>query len=207
MKGVFLAIGVIYALLTLAYLLAGQALISLDMAISQSVFYSLLPYVAIFNLVTNIGSAVFLLILAVWLIRRGDKKVGILLLIGIVVDMAINLLAKVSFGRERPPYFSDELWSLEPSGSLSFPSGHAERAFMAATVLSSFFSKDRILLYIFAGIIGFTRIAVGAHYILDVVVGSLNGIVIGYMIIRFPWERYIRFTQRQAQPSARTRKR
>jgi undecaprenyl-diphosphatase len=57
----------------------------------------------------------------------------------------------------------------------SFPSGHAFYAFMMATVLSTWFPRYRIIFYIAAGFIGWTRIYLGVHFPTDVVVGGLLG--------------------------------
>lgn len=198
---------VAYILLLATYLLYGQGLMALDLALSQSVFSSLFPAIYIFNVITNLGTIVVFMIVSLWLIHRGNKKEGLILFVSLWIDLAINFLLKNIFIRERPAYFDASIWSLEPNGPLSFPSGHAQRAFLVATILSKYFKRDRMLLYAFAVLIGISRIAVGAHYALDVIVGALNGIVLGSLLLRFPWDKYAKFTQKQAQPSVHKLKR
>lgn len=69
----------------------------------------------------------------------------------------------------------------------TIPSGHATFSFMTATVLS--FNRSNIwkfCLYLFALLVAYSRIYVGAHYPLDVVVSGILGASIGYAT----WEGY-----------------
>ncbi len=63
----------------------------------------------------------------------------------------------------------------------SFPSGHASVAFAAAVVLTRYQKKHRAQLYLWATLTAFSRIYLGKHYPLDVVVGALLGYGIGYL--------------------------
>lgn len=71
----------------------------------------------------------------------------------------------------------------------TMPSGHATFSFMTATVLS--FNRSviwKFWLYLFALLVAYSRIYVGAHYPLDVVVSGLLGASIGYAT----WKGYCR---------------
>jgi undecaprenyl-diphosphatase len=57
----------------------------------------------------------------------------------------------------------------------SFPSGHAMYAFMMATLLAKWVPRYRIIFYIVAAFIGWTRIYLGLHYPTDVIAGGLLG--------------------------------
>ena len=56
-----------------------------------------------------------------------------------------------------------------------FPSAHSAYAFVMATLLGHWFPKYRILFYILAGLIGWTRIYLFLHYPTDVIAGALLG--------------------------------
>ncbi len=57
----------------------------------------------------------------------------------------------------------------------SFPSAHATFSFMMAALLSFWFPRCRIIFYVFAAFIGWTRIYLGVHYPTDVIAGALLG--------------------------------
>ena len=50
----------------------------------------------------------------------------------------------------------------------SFPSAHAAFSFMMATLLALWFPRYRVIFFIVAGFIGWTRIYLGLHYPTDV---------------------------------------
>lgn len=59
--------------------------------------------------------------------------------------------------------------------SRSFPSGHSQAAFSAATFFALYYGRRRGLLYTTAFLVAFSRIYVGAHFPSDIVFGSLLG--------------------------------
>jgi undecaprenyl-diphosphatase len=61
----------------------------------------------------------------------------------------------------------------------SFPSGHAARAFLIAVVASALGPEWlSILLWIWAPLVSLARVAMGVHYVSDVVAGAILGIVV-----------------------------
>jgi undecaprenyl-diphosphatase len=61
----------------------------------------------------------------------------------------------------------------------SFPSGHAARAFLIAVVASGLAPAWLgILLWVWAPLVSLARVAMGVHYVSDVVAGALLGIVV-----------------------------
>jgi undecaprenyl-diphosphatase len=62
----------------------------------------------------------------------------------------------------------------------SFPSGHAARSFMIA-VLASGLGPGwlAIILWIWAPLVALARVAMGVHYVSDVVAGMIVGVIVG----------------------------
>jgi undecaprenyl-diphosphatase len=61
----------------------------------------------------------------------------------------------------------------------SFPSGHAARAFLIAVVASALGPAWlSILLWIWAPLVALARVAMGVHYVSDVVAGAVLGVVV-----------------------------
>jgi membrane-associated phospholipid phosphatase len=77
--------------------------------------------------------------------------------------------------------------------SPSFPSGHTATAFAAATAVGVFHPRLRWPLLALAALVGFSRMYLGVHYGLDVVVGAVLGVAIGltaaWAVRRFAWRR------------------
>ena len=76
-------------------------------------------------------------------------------------------------GRKRP---------LDDVSNPAFPSGHTASAFAGATLLGNRYPKLRIPLYIGAGLVGFTRIYLGRHYLSDVIAGAAVGTITGALV-------------------------
>lgn len=65
----------------------------------------------------------------------------------------------------------------------SFPSGHAATSFAAATILSAAAPRLTPAWALLATAIAFSRVYVGVHYPLDVVVGAILGVVIALLML------------------------
>ena len=64
----------------------------------------------------------------------------------------------------------------------SFPSGHAARAFLIAVVASALAPAWlAILLWIWAPLVSLARVAMGVHYISDVIAGAMLGILVAWI--------------------------
>jgi undecaprenyl-diphosphatase len=135
---------------------------------------SLVPWV------TYLGShyAVWVFVLLVWLLTK-RKKIFYHLLLLYAIQSAVAYSVKFIINRKRPLVFLEMVTQLPKSqGEIldpSFPSAHTLYAFMMATLLATWFPRYRILFYIAAGFIGWTRIYLGLHFPTDVIMGSLLG--------------------------------
>jgi undecaprenyl-diphosphatase len=69
---------------------------------------------------------------------------------------------------------------LVDAAGYSFPSSHTALAFGTASFLHPVSGKSSYLFWIFAIMMGISRIVVGVHYPSDVIAGAIAGIILGY---------------------------
>lgn len=108
---------------------------------------------------------------------RVIRQVALPLTIGTLV---VELPIKGFFRRRRP--FIEIIQATvigKKPGTWSFPSGHSAAAFGGAWLLSKAFPNLRWLLFILAGLVGFSRIYLGDHYPSDVASGAISGMLLG----------------------------
>ena len=90
---------------------------------------------------------------------------------------------KFSIKRKRPEGEWGQIYRfMDPH---SFPSGHAARAFMIATIATGLGPAWlAIVLWIWAPFVALARVAMGVHYVSDVVAGALFGILIAFIVLQ-----------------------
>jgi undecaprenyl-diphosphatase len=101
--------------------------------------------------------------------------------IGVLVTAVLVLIVKFTVRRRRPEGEWGEIYrSTDPH---SFPSGHAARAFLLATMAVAFGPVwFAVILVIWAPLVALARVAMGVHYFSDVFVGGLFGIFMGWIV-------------------------
>lgn len=103
------------------------------------------------------------------------------LALGVVLTAVTVMLIKLAVRRTRPEGDWGGLYrSTDPH---SFPSGHAARAMLLAVlVLSAGPAWFGAVLLVWAPLVSVARVAMGVHYLLDVVAGMGLGLVIGLIL-------------------------
>lgn len=97
-----------------------------------------------------------------------------------------QMLIKSFVQRERPcqQYPMIPMIVPKPTDS-SFPSGHTTASFACATVICFFEFPLGILAFVFAILMGISRLYLFVHYLSDVLMATLLGIGIGIIIMMF----------------------
>jgi undecaprenyl-diphosphatase len=105
------------------------------------------------------------------------KQWAVVQLAGICLLAALVLLIKFRIRRRRPEGEWGSIYrATDPH---SFPSGHTARAFLIATIATALGPVWLVpALWIWAPLVGLARVAMGVHYLSDIVAGALFGIVI-----------------------------
>lgn len=128
---------------------------------------------------TLLGDALVLLVLTLPLVGRYAQMVWGLMLAALLAGLSVWLL-KQAFGLPRPPaVLAPDLIHVigRALKSRSFPSGHTTAAFAYTGVLSLYLRRSWVTaaaLVIAVGV-GFSRMAVGVHWPMDVAAGAAVG--------------------------------
>ena len=143
-------------------------------------------YDTFWSLVTNIGSWTPLFIFFFILImRQHQRKEGLIISLTVVSLLLITLMLTEftkDFVERLRPNNDQEIKNLirilkQPEG-FSFFSGHASTSFAVTTLVVLFLRKNRAwfsLLFLWPLLFSFSRIYVGVHFPLDLLVGALVG--------------------------------
>jgi undecaprenyl-diphosphatase len=151
---------------------------------SSPVLDNVLPWL------TYLGShcAVILFIILSWIITKQRKVLRHLVLL-YAIQSAVIYGLKFLIQRPRPLLFLDMASKLSKgTGEIldpSFPSAHAAFSFMMATLLALWLPRYRIIFFIVAGFIGWTRIYLGLHYPTDVIAGAILGYGITKLFLQY----------------------
>ncbi|MDQ1261361.1 MAG: hypothetical protein QG575_542 [Euryarchaeota archaeon] len=145
--------------------------------------YRILAIESFMVLWTNGGTYLIMSLIVIVLWLRGEKNPAIYLALGLMVDAILVSYLKIMIHRPRP-YEVLPIMPLELAENLrSLPSGHTATAFLSATILSRFYSKYIVVIFLIAASIGFSRVYIGVHYPLDVIVGAITGCLVGISVV------------------------
>jgi membrane-associated phospholipid phosphatase len=141
----------------------------------------------LFLVITFLGDGIFLLAVALMLVMARRYELALKLVLVFVVSGILVQVLKNTITAPRPKvllqalqlpyqYFIDGITRI---GNSSFPSGHTATFFALATLLAMQ-TKNRywqLFFIVTALLVGYSRIYLGQHFLQDVLMGSLIGIV------------------------------
>ena len=147
--------------------------------------YPFLDY--IFRGATILGDGIFILILAAlfWVLKK--KYLALMIVAGYLISGIPVQIIKTFIESPRPAIFLKSInYSHFVEGVTlhnynSFPSGHTASAFALAVILSTYFKNNlsSLLFLLLATAAGYSRIYLSQHFMVDVFVGSLIGVLSG----------------------------
>ena len=131
---------------------------------------------------------VFLLVYAISKHRFTLKRQSWLMLISLGINTVVIEILKYVINRQRPFTVDTFIEKLSGGGSPSFPSGHTADAFLIATALSILFPKQNgwlIAVWIWAFMVGYSRVVLGVHYPSDVAAAMIISTGIAIIVNRY----------------------
>ncbi|NCT10717.1 MAG: phosphatase PAP2 family protein [Flavobacteriia bacterium] len=146
-----------------------------------------------FKYITYLGDGVMFGFVAIFFLFFKKKVAYAVMVSGILTLFLVHLLKKIFFlGILRPAgFFGEEnlhlIEGVKMAHTNSFPSGHAATAFAIFTIVCFYFSKSKsqYIWITLAILIGISRVYLSQHYWIDIFVGSILGIFIGFLSMSF----------------------
>ena len=164
-------------------------------------------WISLSEVEANILMYLFLIFLFFYIQKHRPKFLYILYLLFVIAlmititDQGANFF-KDSFQRLRPCYnesISDSLRLVKENcgGKYGFFSAHASNSFSLAIFFGLLF-KNRIrymiiITTVYASLISYSRIYLGVHFPIDIIVGSSFGIFVGFIIYNFVYLKFLKF--------------
>jgi membrane-associated phospholipid phosphatase len=113
-----------------------------------------------------------------WVGHFARESIAVPLIIGYVDSVLLTTVVKYAVRRRRPEGEWGSLY--RRTDPHSFPSGHAARTITLSLVfLGRHLVLAGVLLVVWSLAVGFARIVLGVHFLLDVLAGYLLGLAIG----------------------------
>lgn len=107
-------------------------------------------------------------------------------LLAFAIELPIYFALKNLIKRDRPNVAIDHITAyIIPSDKFSFPSGHSAAAFLMAVIISYYYPEFAPICFIYASLIGVSRVLLGVHYPSDILAGACLGSVSAYLGINF----------------------
>ena len=209
-KLLFPAIGILI-IIVIVFFIKDSFTVNSYIEIQKDLFYYLNSILSTFPVLqfnlTQLGNPlIFLGLLTIFIIYA--PRFWEVMLTSTIISSLISFILKIIFDIPRPAVFLDNesfvIIGEILEGYKSMPSGHSISTFTVITILLIAFMPKKLnhrilwsFFIIFIGlIIAFSRVGVGAHYPLDVVIGSTIGYIssiIGILLHnKFNWWKWIK---------------
>ena len=127
------------------------------------------------------GGWIWILLAVALMIKKKTRKAGLSVAVALVFSVVISdYILKPGIARLRPYELNPLIrLTVPPPTGFSFPSGHTQAAFAAASALRRNSKWMGITALALATLIGFSRLYLSLHFITDVVGGAAIGYSLG----------------------------
>jgi membrane-associated phospholipid phosphatase len=134
-----------------------------------------------------LGSEYFFLILLPALYWCLEASIGLRVGFILLLSTSVNDALKMAFHGPRPYWVSTDVIGYASETSFGVPSGHAQIAVGVWGMLAASLRKRWVWLMaiLIILLIGISRIFLGVHYPLDVILGWLIGTILFWLVLRF----------------------
>lgn len=145
--------------------------------------FSSQPLDIFFSIVTLLGHPALWFAIAAFLYWKGEEKKSFFMASNLLFASAVVGIIKNASGRLRPSPQEFRVIGSEADGNLSFPSMHAATiSSMLGYYWEAIKRRERIILAVLVGLVMLSRIYLGQHFLGDVIVGALFGLLIGGLV-------------------------
>jgi membrane-associated phospholipid phosphatase len=161
------------------------------------------PLNSLFKIATHFGEA-WLFVVAIFFTLFWRFRFAVLIAVAGLITIPISYILKDQIGTDRPVTYFQKLGKNDQlvyvpgvrlaAGQTSFPSGHTMAAFELYTLLTLIagiaYRKWGLLLALTAIVVGLSRIFLVQHFLIDVLGGSVMGIMLALLVWQLqqqPW--------------------
>lgn len=127
------------------------------------------------------GGWFWIVLVLLLMIRKRDRQTALTAALALLFSLLVaNVVLKPLIGRVRPYDLDAAIHlTIPPPAGYSFPSGHAQASFAAATAIYRNKKKAGKAALLLASLIALSRLYLCLHYPSDVLAGALFGIILG----------------------------
>jgi membrane-associated phospholipid phosphatase len=145
----------------------------------------------LFEGITFFGDGWFIILLSIYLLlfSKKNKELAFIILLSYISSGIFSQLLKNCISSPRPSTYFEihhykyylETFAKSRVGYNSFPSGHTASFFALATVITNYFRQKHICftMIILSIAVGYSRIYLGHHFLIDVIFGASIGVFFG----------------------------
>ncbi len=154
------------------------------------------------KLITFLGDEEFYLLILPIIYWCLDTRLGLRLGLSVMLSAIINTAFKIAIQGTRPYWADLRVKAYSAETSFGAPSGHSQNAVVIWGIFAKYFNRgwSWLLAIIIIGLIGFSRMFLGVHFLHDVLSGWLIGILI--LLASFWLERPLTAWIKKSSPSS-----